>query len=136
MSENSMDSSSSSSSYCSTCDGSLSPDPSRSTSNLASPERNVSSFNISLNVSKPSEEDEAVFKAPEPVLFASVKEAIDDLNGKHPEANTELDKVKPSAKEASNVLNVEQSEKNTESDKGSPVAKENEADVTSTNEKS
>ena len=102
-SEHSRDSSSSSSSFCSTCDGSMSPEATGSLSNVNSPDPNFRAFgSISQNILNQPEEDEAIFKTPEPVLFACVKEAIDDLNGKHSEVNAKLDTASHQGDQASN----------------------------------
>lgn len=92
--EDSRDSYTSSSSYCSTCDGSssedmASPDPTRSSSdvieasqdhgnssNVASSEPNGSLFSISQTSPNLQEEEEAVFKSPR--AFTDVHETADD----------------------------------------------------------
>ena len=70
----------------------MSPEATGSLSNVNSPDPNFRAFgSISQNILNQPEEDEAIFKTPEPVLFACVKEAIDDLNGKPSEANAKPD---------------------------------------------
>ena len=109
-SEHSRDSSSSSSSFCSTCDGSMSPEATGSLPNVNSPDPNFRAFgSISQNILNQPEEDEAIFKTPEPVLFACVKEAIDDLNGKHSEANAKLDTASHQGDQASNDVSANHS---------------------------
>ena len=81
----------------------MSPDATGSLSNVNSPDPNFRAFgSISQNILNQPEEDEAIFKTPEPVLFACVKEAIDDLNGKHSEANAKLDTASHQGDPASN----------------------------------
>ena len=81
----------------------MSPEAAGSLSNVNSPDPNFRAFgSISQNILNQPEEDEAIFKTPEPVLFACVKEAIDDLNGKHSEANAKLDTASNQGDQASN----------------------------------